>query len=89
MKRKGWSTIKTKHVNEVIKDLSNAFISGEKDELVDVLAKVEDNTGYEIEMIYDIFVEQIEDSAEDYTDPEEAVRAAAYDTIVPAYELDY
>lgn len=84
-----WSTIKTKYVNEVISDLSNAFISKDKDEVSEVLAKVEEDTGYEIEMLYDIFVEQIEDAAEDFDDPNVGIMSAASDTIVPAYELDY
>lgn len=84
-----WSTIKTKHVNDVIIDLKNAFISGDKDELGEVLAKVEEHTGYAADFIYDIFVEQINDEAEDYMDINDAISSAAYDTIVPAYELDY
>lgn len=84
-----WSTIKTKHVDSVIKDLSAAFISGDKNNLGEVLATVENDTGYEINFIYDIFVEQIEDESEDYMDINDAISAAAYHTIVPAYELDY
>lgn len=84
-----WSTIKTKRVDEIIKDLSNAFISNDKDEVSEVLLKVEGDTGYEIEMIYDIFVEQIDDCAVDYDDMNSAILAAASDTIIPAYELDY
>lgn len=48
-----------------------------------------DDTGYEIDFIYDIFVEQIEDEREDNQDIDTAIGAAAYHTIVPAYELDY
>lgn len=84
-----WSTIKTKHVDDVIKDLKLAFITGDKDELGEVLAKVEKETGYEIDFIYDIFVEQIEDEREDNQDIDAAIGAAAYNTLIPAYELDY
>lgn len=84
-----WSTIKTKHVDDVIKDLKLAFMTGDKDELGEVLAKVEKETGYEIDFIYDIFIEQIEDEREDSQDIDAAIGAAAYHTIVPAYELDY
>lgn len=84
-----WSTIKTKHVDDVIKDLKLAFITGDKDELGEVLAKVENETGYEIDFIYDIFVEQIEDEREDNQDIDAAIGAAAYNTLIPAYELDY
>ena len=84
-----WSTIKTKHVDDVIKDLKLAFITGDKDELGEVLAKVENETGYEIEFIYDIFVEAIEDEREDNQDIDAAIGAAAYNTLIPAYELDY
>lgn len=84
-----WSTIKTKHVDDVIKDLKLAFITGDKDELGEVLAKVEKETGYEIDFIYDIFVEQIEDEREDNYDIDAAIGAAAYNTLIPAYELDY
>ena len=84
-----WSTIKTKRVDDVIKDLKRAFLTGDKDELGEVLAKVYDDTGYEIDFIYDIFVEQIEDEREDGRDINDAVGAAAYWTLIPAYELDY
>lgn len=84
-----WSTIKTKHVDDVIKDLKLAFITGDKDELGEVLAKVKKETGYEIDFIYDIFVEQIEDEREENQDIDAAIGAAAYHTLIPAYELDY
>lgn len=84
-----WSTIKTKHVDDVIKDLKLAFMTGDKDELGEVLAKVEEETGYEIDFIYDIFVEQIEDEREDNQDIDAAIGAAACTTITSAYELDY
>lgn len=84
-----WSTIKTKHVDNVIKDLKLAFMTGDKDELGEVLAKVKKETGYEIDFIYDIFVEQIEDEREDNQDINAAIGAAAYNTLIPAYELDY
>lgn len=84
-----WSTIKTKHVDDVIKDLKLAFMTGDKDELGEVLAKVENETGYEIDFIYDIFVEQIEDEREENQDIDAAIGAAAYNTLIPAYELDY
>lgn len=84
-----WNTIKTKHVDNVIKDLKLAFITGDKDELGEVLAQVYDDTGYEIDFIYDIFVEQIEDEREDNQDIDAAISAAAYNTLIPAYEFDY
>lgn len=84
-----WSTIKTNYVDDVIKNLKNTFMNGDKDDLGEVLAKVEDDTGYEIEFIYDIFVEQISDEAEDNQDIDAAIGAAAYWTLIPAYELDY
>lgn len=84
-----WSTIKTNYVDDVIKDLKNAFMNGDKDDLGEVLAKVEDDTGYEIEFIYDIFVEAIENEVEDNQDIDAAVFAAADGTITTAYEMDY
>lgn len=84
-----WTTIKTKHVDDVIKDLKLAFMTGDKDELGEVLAQVYDDTGYEIDLIYDIFVEQIEDEREENQDIDAAIGAAAYNTLIPAYELDY
>lgn len=84
-----WSTIKCKYVDEVINDLSSAFISQDKDEVSEIMMKVEDDTGYDFEMIYDIFVEQLEDIEDDYEDTSAAIWKAASDTIVPAYELDY
>lgn len=84
-----WSTVKTNHVDNVIKDLKLAFITGDKDELGEVLAKVYDDTGYETDFIYDIFIEQTEEEREDGLDIDDAVGAAAYWTLIPAYELDY
>lgn len=84
-----WSTIKTKYVDDVIKDLKLAFITGDKDDLGEVLAQVYNDTGYEIDFIYDIFVEQIEDEREDNQDIDAAIGAAACTTITSAYELDY
>lgn len=84
-----WSTIKTKYVDDVIKDLKLAFITGDKDDIGEVLFKVEDDTGYAVDFIYDIFVEAIEDEREDNQDIDAAIGAAAYNTLIPAYELDY
>lgn len=84
-----WSTFKTKYVDDVIKDLKLAFITGDKDDLGEVLFKVYDDTGYEVDFIYDIFVEAIEDEREDNQDIDAAIGAAAYNTLIPAYELDY
>lgn len=84
-----WSTIKTNRVNDMIRDLKQAFLTGDKDNLAEVLAMLEKDTGYEIDLIYDIFIEQIEDEREDCQDMDAAIGAAAYWTIVPAYELDY
>lgn len=84
-----WSTLKTNRVNDMIRDLKQAFLTGDKDNLEEVLTKVEKDTGYEIDLIYDIFIEQIEDERENCQDMDAAIGAAAYWTIMPAYELDY
>lgn len=60
-----------------------------RNDFADVLAKVEKDTDFEIDLIYDIFVEQIEDEREDGLDINDAVGAAAHWTLIPAYELDY
>lgn len=76
-------------VDAVIKAAAYTYMRGDKDDFADVLAKVEKDTGYEIDLIYDIFVEQIEEEKEDNQDIAAAVGAAAARTLIPAYELDY
>lgn len=88
-KAPGWSPMKCFEVDAVIKAAAYTYMRGDKDDFADVLAKVEKDTGYEIDLIYDIFVEQIEDEREDNQDIDSAIGAAAYHTITSAYELDY
>ena len=88
-KAPGWSPIKCFEVDAVIKAAAYTYMRGDKDTFADVLANVEKDTGYEIDLIYDIFVEQISDEAEDNQDIDAAIGAAAYWTLIPAYELDY
>lgn len=83
------NTITIRNRDEAIKSLAAAMIYGDKDDLGEALWKVENDTGYEIEYIYDIFVEQIEDELEEGADIECAIKAAAYYTLSPAYENDY
>lgn len=83
------NTITIRKRDEAIKNLAAAMIYGDKDDLGEALWKVENDTDYEIEYIYDILVEQIEDELEEGADIKCAIKAAAYHTIAPAYELDY
>lgn len=87
-KAPGWSPMKCYEVDAVIKAAAYTFMRGDKDDFAEVLAKVEKDTGYEIDLIYDIFVEQIEDEAEDNADSGDAIFRAADYVISVAYEQD-
>jgi len=83
-----WTKEKEQHVDEIIRSLAEAK---HKDELADGLLQVEDETGYKIEFIYDIFTETIEDeelTRYEAEDPE-ALLPIWESVIVPAYEFDY
>lgn len=83
-----WSKKKTAHVEDVIRRLAEAR---HKDDLIDPLCEVEDDTGYEIAFIYDIFTEAIIDEGltrDEVNDPE-AVLPVWDQVITTAYEYDY
>lgn len=83
-----WTPEKTQHVDDVIRSLANAR---DKDELADGLLRVEDETGYDIAFIYDIFTEAVLDedlSREDAEDPAR-ILPVWEQIITTAYEFDY
>ena len=82
-------TITWDDVESIIKDLAKATIAGDKYEIAETLLTVEEDTGYDYDFIYDIFVEQIEDEYEDNMSIEDAIYTAAKNAITPAYEQDY
>lgn len=83
-----WTAEKTKHVDNVIRSV---VYSRDKDELAEGLFQVEDETGYKVEFIYDIFTEQILDedlTREEANDPE-MILPIWEQVITTAYEYDY
>lgn len=83
-----FTNAKAQHVDEVIRMAAEAR---DKDDLAEALLRVEDETGYTIEFIYDIFTEALDDEAltrEEAEDPERLL--PIWDqVIIPAYEYDY
>lgn len=84
-----WSKTKIQYVDGMISRVALSFLTGDKDELAEALFAVEKDTGYDIDFIYDIFVEEIEDEQDDADSFEMAVGRAAAQTISVAYEQDY
>ena len=84
-----WNNRRVQYVEGVISRVALSFMIGDKDERIDALYTVEKDTGYDIDFIYDIFVEEFEDEMEDNNSIEAAVRNAADQTITVAYEYDY
>lgn len=83
-----WTPEKTRHVEDVIQELANAR---DKDELADGLLTVEEETGYKIEFIYDIFTEAVldEDLTRDEAEDPERILPVWEQVITTAYEYDY
>lgn len=83
-----WTPEKTRHVEDVIQELANAR---DKDELADGLLTVEEETGYKIEFIYDIFTEAVldEDLTRDKAEDPERILPVWEQVITTAYEYDY
>lgn len=83
-----WTPEKTQHVEDVIQELANAR---DKDELADGLLTVEEETGYKIEFIYDIFTEAVldEDLTRDEAEDPERILPVWEQVITTAYEYDY
>lgn len=83
-----WTPEKTRHVENVIQELANAR---DKDELADGLLTVEEETGYKIEFIYDIFTEAVldEDLTRDEAEDPERILPVWEQVITTAYEYDY
>lgn len=83
-----WNKKKTQHVDDVIRRAAEAR---DKDDLAEELLQVEEETGYTIEFIYDIFTEAVEDEGltrEEAVDPE--VILPIWDQVITtAYEMDY
>ena len=83
-----WTKEKADHVNDAIRRLAGAR---DKDELADALIQVEEDTGYNIDFIYDIFTEAVLDEGltrEEANDPETILPIWEM-VITPAYEYDY
>lgn len=83
-----WIKNKMQHVDAVIRKAAEAR---DKDDLAEALLQVEDETGYRIDFIYDIFTEAIIDedlTREEAEDPERIL--PIWDQVITtAYELDY
>lgn len=83
-----WTPKKIKHVDDLVTRLSRA---ADKDELADGLLTVEEETGYKIEFIYDIFTEAVldEDLTRDQANDPDLIRPIWDQVITTAYEYDY
>lgn len=83
-----WTPEKTKRVDDVIRKAAEAR---EKDELAEALLQVEEETGYEIGFIYDIFTEAVmdEDLTRDEVEDPEKILPVWEQVITTAYEYDY
>ena len=84
-----WNKEKCNYVDNKINTVRDTFLRGDKDNFTESLIAVEEDTGYEIDFLYDIFVEIIEDEMEDGMDYDEAVYNAAESTVTISYEQDW
>lgn len=83
-----WTREKTKRVNDVIRKAAEAR---DKDDLAEALLQVEDETGYNIGFIYDIFTEAVaeEDLTREEAEDPERILPVWEEVITTAYEFDY
>ena len=83
-----WNKKKVQHVDDVIRRAAEAR---DKDDLAEALIQVEEDTGYNIEFIYDIFTEAVldEDLTRDEAADPEMLRPVWDQVITTAYEFDY
>ena len=83
-----WTKDKTRSVDDVIRKAAEAR---DKDDLAEALLQVEEDTGYDIGFIYDIFTEALIDedlTREEVEDPERIL--PVWDQVITtAYEYDY
>ncbi len=83
-----WTEKKTSRVDDVIRKAAKAR---DKDDLAEALLQVEEETGYRIDFIYDIFTEALIDedlTREEAEDPEKIL--PVWDQVITtAYEYDY
>lgn len=83
-----WTEKKTSRVDDVIRKAAEAR---DKDDLAEALLQVEEDTGYDIGFIYDIFTEALIDedlTREEAEDPEKIL--PVWETVITtAYEYDY
>ena len=86
----GWNDKKWDCVMDRIRNAQKELLTcgDPKDAIIMAFEPVADDTGYELDLIYDIFVEVLEDELEDNQSYESAVKAAADYTITVAYEYD-
>ena len=83
-----WTKDKTRKVDDIIRTAAEAR---DKDDLAEALLQVEEETGYDIGFIYDIFTETLIDedlTREEAEDPERTLPIWEQ-VITTAYEYDY
>lgn len=83
-----WTEKKTSRVDDVIRKAAEAR---DKDDLAEALLQVEEETGYDIGFIYDIFTEALidEDLTREETEDPERILPVWEQVITTAYEYDY
>lgn len=84
-----WNKERCAYVDAKINAVRNAFLGRNKDDFAESLMEVEKDTGYEIDFLYDIFVEIFEEEMEDCMDYDEAAYNAAEHTVTVSYEQDW
>lgn len=84
-----WSKERSAYVDTKINAVRDAFLGRHKDDMAEALMDVEKDTGYEIDFLYDIFVEIFEVEMEDCMDYETAADVAAKETVTISYEQDW
>lgn len=83
-----WTQRKTSRVDDVIRKAAEAR---DKDDLAEALLQVEEETGYDIGFIYDIFTETLidEDLTREEAEDPERILPVWEQVITTAYEYDY
>ena len=86
----GWNAKKKAYVTERIRASTKALLEcgDPKETIIEAFEKVSDDTGYDIDFIFDVFIEVLENELEDEQSYEAAVRSATDYTITVAYEYD-
>ena len=84
-----WTEQKSRYVDNQINAVRDAFLGRSKDEMSEALNTVETDTGYQIDFLYDIFIEIFEEEMEDCMDYGSAAQKAADQTVMISYEQDW